>query len=67
MQSETPQQRRSTMQSMQNDLKSWAQANNINPEYVLPFGGNRRGMMRGGHERWGQPTGSASATPTPGN
>jgi len=67
LQSETPQQRKSTMQSMQSDLKSWAQANNINPMYVMPFGGMRRGhgMMHGAHGHWSHPSGAP--TPTPGS
>ena len=70
LQGETPQQRRTTMQSMQSDLKSWAQANNINPMYVMTFGGMRggRGMIgRGGYGHWGGPTGTQTVTPTPGS
>ena len=68
LQGETPQQRRSTMQSMQSDLKTWAQANNINPMYVMPFGGGMRngtGMMKGGYGKWGHSWNSP--TPTPGS
>lgn len=68
LQGETMQERRTTMQSMQNDLKAWAQANNINPMYVMMFGtrGNGHGMRgRGGNGSWGNP--ATTITPTPGS
>jgi len=69
MQSETPAQRKTTMQSMQSNLTTWAQSQNINPMYVLPFGGMRggKGMMRGkgGHGNWMHPSGSPTVTPSP--
>jgi hypothetical protein len=66
LQSDSQQQRETTMQEVQNALKTWAQAHNINPMYVMPFGGMSKGfgghgMMRGGHGHWGHLTG----TPTP--
>lgn len=68
MQNETPQQRRSTMQSMQSDLKTWAQANNINPMYVMSFGGrgNGQGMGRGngGFGNWGKHTNAPTPQPS---
>jgi hypothetical protein len=68
--SETPQQRRSSMQSMRSDLQTWAQANSINPMYVMPFGAMRggKGMMPGRHGGW-NPSGTPapSVTPTPGS
>ena len=69
MQTETQSQRKTTMQSMQSDLAAWAQSQNINPMYVLPFGGMRggKGMMRGkgGHGNWMHPSGTPTVTPTP--
>ena len=69
MQDETQSQRKTTMQSMQSNLTTWAQSQNINPMYVLPFGGMRggKGMMRGkgGHGNWMHPSGSPTVTPTP--
>jgi hypothetical protein len=65
--SETRQQRKTDMQSMQSDLKSWAQQNNINPMYVMPFGmgGGPRGRgMRGGHGNWGNWKTTPTPTPT---
>jgi hypothetical protein len=63
LQSDTPQQRKTTMQDVQNALKTWAQTNNINPMYVMPFGGGFGGRgMRGGHGHWGNHT---TPTPTP--
>lgn len=66
LQSDTPAQRKTQMQAMQNTLKSWAQSNNINPMYVMMFGGRMRGGkgMHGGHK--GNWNGSA-VTPTPGS
>ena len=63
-------QRKTQMQAMQAELKTWATSNNINSTYVLGFGGmggpsGPRGEMgeRGGfHGQWGpKPT----VTPTP--
>lgn len=69
LQNDTPSQRQSQIQAMQNTLKTWAQSQGINPMYVMPFGGMRggRGMMRGhgGRGNWGNPTGAP--TPTPGS
>lgn len=68
LQGETPDQRKVTMQTIQNDLKTWAQSQNIDPMYVMPFGGGMhggRGMMRGGHRSWNKPSGSP--TPTQGS
>ena len=69
MQNETPQQRKTTIQSMQSDLKAWAQSQNINPMYVMSFGGMRggKGMMmrgKGGNGNW-HPSGAPTVTPTP--
>ncbi len=71
MQSLTPQERQSQFQSMQNDIKTWATTQGINPSYVMMFGmGGPRGRgMRGpgGHYGgWGmKPTATPSATATP--
>jgi len=66
LQNATPQQIRSTMQSMQSDLKTWAQANNINPAYVMPFGGGFGGhRMMHGHGNWGNS--QTTPAPTPGS
>jgi hypothetical protein len=58
-------QRRTQMQAMQAELKTWAKSQNINFTYVIPFGGmgGPRGGM-GGRDFRGQWTKSA-ATPTP--
>ena len=66
LQSDTPQQRRTDMQSMQSDLKTWAAQNSINPMYVMAFGSGMRGRgMQGGHGKW---NGSWNKpTPTPGS
>jgi hypothetical protein len=68
LQSDTPAQRKTQMQAMQSTLKTWAQSNNINPMYVMMFGGRMRGGkgMMGGHGNqgnWNGPT----VTPTPGS
>lgn len=66
LQSDSSQQKRTDMQAMQNDLKSWAQSNNINPMYVMPFGGGMRGghgMMKGGRRNWGGSWNKPSPTP----
>jgi hypothetical protein len=45
MKSLTPQERWTKMQDMQNELKSWAQSQNIDPSLILPqFGKGRFGM-----------------------
>lgn len=60
---QTPDQRRSQMQAMQNDLKTWAQSQGINYAYVMPFGMGRRPGGFGGPQRgWGP---HISPTPTP--
>lgn len=61
-------QRKTQAQAMMNELKSWAQSNNINPMYVMPFGGGMRnghGMMQGGRGKWGN--WKNTPTPTPGS
>lgn len=61
-------QRKTQAQAMMNELKSWAQSNNINSMYVMPFGGggmrNGHRMMQGGHI-WGN--WKNAPTPTPGS
>jgi hypothetical protein len=54
-------QRKTQIQAMQTELKTWAQTNNINIGYVMPiFGGmNGRGRF---HGQWGL---NPSPTPTP--
>jgi hypothetical protein len=70
LQSDTPAERKTQMQAMQNAIKTWAQANDINPAYVMPFGGGmggfgKKGMgMRGGHGHWGHPSGTPTPTPS---
>lgn len=46
----TPEQRKQQFESMQNDIKTWATSQGIDPSYVLPgFGkGGRKGMGRHG-------------------
>jgi hypothetical protein len=47
----TPDQRKSQMTTMQNELKQWAQDNKIDPQYVLSFGRGRgfgEGKIQGG-------------------
>jgi hypothetical protein len=55
MKDKTPEERRSQMQAMQDELKSWAQSQGIDSSYVMSFGGMGRGPggpggFRGG---WG--------------
>lgn len=65
-QSLTAAQRKTAMQTMQSELKTWAQSENINLAYVMPFGGMEgpRGNGQGGFRgHWGKPT--VTPTPTP--
>ena len=55
MQGETSAQRKQNFQNMQNDLKSWAQSQNIDMSLIPGFG--RRGMGRG---LWPNPSPSSS-------
>lgn len=54
----TPAKRQALMQSAQQDLQNWAKQNNINVQYLRPFG---PGMRRFGGFGWHKPT----STPTP--
>ncbi|MGE5041505.1 MAG: hypothetical protein ACM3IJ_01235 [Candidatus Levyibacteriota bacterium] len=56
----TPRERRENLQSFQNDLKAWAQNQNINLQYIEPGYGMGRGMHKG-FGRWNKIT----PTPTP--
>jgi hypothetical protein len=58
----TPDQRRTKMQEMLNELKTWAQSQRINQGYVLPLIG-MRGGLRGGMKRFGKWTPKPSSTP----
>ncbi len=62
---QTPDQRKTQMQNMQNDLKAWAQANNIDFSIVWPMGmrGGFGGGFRGGKRGSWKPT----PTVTPGS
>ena len=51
----TPDQRKQQFENEQNDIKSWAQSQGIDPSYVMPFGS---GMRRFGHRHM-------NLTPTP--
>ena len=65
---QTPDQRRSMFQSLQNDIKTWAQSQNIDPKYVLGGFGIRgfgRREMMGVHGRFGMWSPSTTPTPTP--
>jgi hypothetical protein len=75
LQNMTPDQRRTQLQAMQNELKTWAQSQNIDPTYLMPFGMSGmgmgkfedRGQMRGGmkgHGMWGKPSGAPTPAPT---
>ena len=59
----TPEQRKTQMTNIQNDIKSWAKINGIDPTYIMPYGqgrgigvGRRGGMMRGNEGK--EPTGT---------
>jgi hypothetical protein len=57
----SPQDRRTKMQQMQNDLKTWAQSQNIDPKLISPqFGRGRFGMGKGGRGHW-----NAQPSPAP--
>ena len=61
---QTPDQRKTEVQNMQNDWKTWATANNIDPTITGPFGGMMVGHGRGfGRGNWGKTT--PTPTPTP--
>jgi hypothetical protein len=64
---ETSEQRKTDMQNMQNELKTWAESQNIDPNLLMPgfgMGGRGFGMGRGGDKsglkgNWGsKPTGA---------
>lgn len=57
----TAAQRKTQMQAMQAELKTWAASQNINLAYVNGMGGPRGGMGGKGFRGWNKPT----ATPTP--
>ena len=61
MKSMTGAQRKTQIQNEQNDIKTWAQSQGIDPTYVMPGPGmgGFRGGMKGG--RWNKP----SPSPTP--
>jgi transposase-like protein len=63
----TPQERRTKMQGIRDELVAWAKSQGIDSSYVLPgFGMGRPGMMgKRGHWNFGGSTSSTSATPTP--
>jgi len=52
----TQAQRQQAMQDRKNALTTWANAQGINPAYVMPFGMGHRG-------RWHKPTGTPTPTP----
>jgi hypothetical protein len=52
----TQAQRQQAMQDQKNAITSWASSHGINPAYVMPFGGGRRGG-------WHKPTGTPTPTP----
>lgn len=52
----TQAQRQQAMQDQKNAITSWANSKGINPAYVMPFGGGRRGG-------WHKPTGTPTPTP----
>jgi len=59
----TPDARKQKFQDEQNEIKTWAASQNIDPKYVLPgFGMGMQGHMRR-FDRWGGAF--ASPTPTP--
>lgn len=62
-QNETPEQRKTQMTNMQDELKKWASDNKIDPQYVLSFG-RGRGMGEGKIEGGFRGRGPMS-TPTP--
>lgn len=70
----TPDQRRTKLQEMQNELKDWAKAHNIDQSFLVPgfgfgrFGGmsgfEKKGMMgKYGRGMWGNPRSTHSPTP----
>jgi polyhydroxyalkanoate synthesis regulator phasin len=64
----TTDQRKTQMQAMQADIKSWATSQGINPSYVMMFGisGLRGRGMREPGEGWGEkPSVTPTQTPTP--
>lgn len=46
MKDKTPEERKTQMQTMQDELKSWAQSQGIDASYVMPLGGMGRGPGR---------------------
>lgn len=66
----TQDQRKTQMQNEQNDIKTWATAQGINPQYVMPgpgpgmmMGGMRGHAGSGGPRGWNHP--STTLTPAP--
>lgn len=47
MKEKTPAERKTLMDAKRAELEQWAKSNGINVQYLLPFGGPRRGMRYG--------------------
>ena len=63
MKDKTPDQRKTQMDSMQNEFKAWAQSQGIDPSIIMPgFGMGPRGRMK---VRWGDRKNNISVTPSP--